>query len=83
MGIFGFIYGKFLETSFFIIYNDILKQENNFKICFTIIKDLIKVDFMIPSGFVVYLFNEHQRFILEDLSGLSSLGVLTVILSIV
>ena len=84
MGIFGFIYGNIFGDFFFLLSTMIYSSKKIIlKFNFTIIKDLIKVGFpMIPSGFVVYLFNEHQRFILEDLSGLSSLGVLTVILSI-
>lgn len=84
MGILGFIYGNLFGDFFFLLVTMIYSYTKIiFKFNYEILKNLMKIGFpMIPSGFVMYMFNEHQRFILEDLSGLSSLGVLTVILSI-
>ena len=80
----GFIIGAVFGDLVFFILGFIFSNHNlKLKLDHNIIKRLLKIGIpMIPSGLIMYLFNEHYRLIMEKTWGIQTLGVLTVTLSI-
>lgn len=80
----GFIIGAVSGDLVFFIMGFIFSNHNlKLKLDHNLIKRLLKIGIpMMPSGLIMYLFNEHYRLIVEKTGGIETLGILTVTLSI-